>query len=134
MSLWERYKPKPFWRSEYREAYFEQAGRNLLFAFILSISLNPFYVVLLSDKETLNYVHIEDRTMSSNGVFNSIEFNKQRETFNNYRLIDSREIKRIKEFENSIWWITITALLGWCSTSPRFLNGTKKIMEKIKNE
>lgn len=133
--FWSRYKPKPVWEERYRSAYFEQAGRNLLLAFVLSISLNPFYVVFLGNKDSLGYVVVEDKFASDNGVFYTpVLTDSQKEVLNRYEIISNEELNRIKEFENKIWWITITSLLGWCITSPRFMRGWKKLIERWNNE
>lgn len=135
MGFWERYRPKPFWRSEYREAYLEQAGRNLLLAFVLSISLNPFYVLFFSNTDTLGYVVVENRFDDGYGkLYGQVYTPSQQEALNKYKVITQDEIARMKEFENKITWITITALLGWCVTSNRFMNGINRYIQRWKNE
>jgi hypothetical protein len=134
-AFWVRYRFKPVWRARYREAFFEQAGRNLLFAFILSISLNPFYVVLFSERDSLNYVVIQE---SYDNPYNLIApatlSSKEQEVLNRYEVISLSEVERMKEFETRISWIAFTALLGWCVTSPRFMRGWTKIVRRIQNE
>lgn len=133
MGFWERYRLKPVWRAEYRDRFFEQAGRNLLFAFILSISLNPFYVLFLSDKDTLNYVVVENNFDYGGVIYPSTFTPLQQEVVDKYRIINKEEVARIKEFETRISWLIITALLGWCVTSPRFMKGWPKLVQRFKN-
>lgn len=134
MGFWERYRPKPFWRSEYREAYLEQAGRNLLLAFVLSISLNPFYVIIFADRDSLNYVFEDEVFVRPDGVYFPSSYTpSQSQALERYQKINKEEIQRINEFERQITWISITALLGWCVTSPRFMRGWNRIKEKIQN-
>lgn len=131
MGFWERYRPKPVWRSEYREAYLEQVGRNFLFVFILSIALNPFYVLFLSDKTTLNYVVVEDPYINNNLLYKKDFTYSQQQALDKYRLINKEELQRINEFEERTGWIIITALLGWCITSPRFMKGWPKLIKRL---
>lgn len=50
-----------------------------------------------------------------------------------YHIANDAEIARHKAFATSIEWISITALLGWCVTSPRFQRGWPKLIKKIQD-
>ena len=131
---------KPIWKQPYRDDFLERAGLYLLYAFILSISINPILIALLADRSKLSYVTLnnvpEPRMTETFGEIQ--EYGPMTEYERNlttkYTLVDEEYIKHQKQFRNQINWIGITAILGWCCTSPRFQRGWPKLIAKIKNE
>lgn len=118
---------KPFWRQPYRDDFLERAGLYLLYAFILSIAANPFIMYFVG-LDKFNYVTIE----SYSGDYHYFS-PAQQEIISKYKVVDQSFVDRQREFESYIEWITITALLGWCVTSPRFMRGWPKLVQKIKD-
>lgn len=121
-----------FWTLERRLDFYERAGLYLLYAFILSIASNPF-IMLAVGLEKFSYVYVENTMPGYTQPLETLS-SQQREYINKYALVDKSFIERQKEFENHMTWIIITALLGWCVTSPRFDRGWKKIIAKVRND
>lgn len=122
---------KPFWREPYREQFLERAGLYLLYAFILSIAANPF-IMWGVGLDKFQYVVIESQIPGYTPL--SQLSPQQQEIVSKYHVATPAELERMAEFQESIEWITVTALLGWCVTSPRFMRGWAKILVKLKEE
>lgn len=115
-----------FWKDrERRDAFLERAGLYLLYAFILSIAANPF-IMLAVGRERFNFVLVES-SVDGKPVYLSELSDSQKDVVSRYRLITQHELDDFNEFENRITWVVVTALLGWCVTSPRFMRGWPKL-------
>lgn len=121
---------------EYRNSYCETAGLYLLYAFILSIAFNPFYVLLLSDTRQLSYV-VENHGFvdpSTGILYQNTYTPEQIKLLANYKTVDVTYVERMEMFNERTSWIIITALLGWVSTSPRFQRGWPKLVARFKSD
>lgn len=122
--------------AEFRNSYCEVAGLYLLYAFILSISFNPFYVFLLSDTRQLSYV-IENQgfvDQSTGILYQNTYTPEQVELLNSYKEVDAAYVERMRLFNERTSWIIVIALLGWVSTSPRFQRGWPKLINSLKSD
>lgn len=134
---------RPIWKQPYRDEFLERAGLYLLYAFILSICANPFIVLFFADRDALNYVKVETEGhyqgyvpiplpgQNLSTLYPDADF-QTRDILSRYKIVDQEFIDRQHEFEERISWIIITALLGWCCTSPRFQRGWPKLVATIK--
>lgn len=121
-----------FWTNERRNEFLERAGLYLLYAFILSLCSNPFIMFFIG-LDKFNYVTIESSIDGKVPYIYDLSPD-QLSDINKYKLVDSSFVEKQKEFERYIGWIGFTGLLGWCVTSPRFMNGWPKLVDKFKQE
>jgi len=128
-----RFRLKPVWRDEFRDKYFELAGRFLLYSFILSIAFNSYLVIYLGS-ERFSYVVVEDYSRVD-GSFNPSSLSpEQFALVSSLRVVDKEYLDDVRKFENYISWISITALLGWCVTSPSFMRGWSRYVLRWREE
>lgn len=132
---------KPFWKKQYRDQFFELAGLWLLYAFIASICANPiimyfvgidkfYYVNVESYSEPIIYDVLPTGEIKINNT--NVFSKEQQEQINKYKLVDEQYIYNLKRWQNNISWLIITALLGWCVTSPRFNRGFPKLLKLLR--
>lgn len=83
------------------------------------VGLDKFYYVNVeSYSEPIIYDVLPTGEIKINNT--NVFSKEQQEQINKYKLVDEQYIYHLKRWQNNISWIIITALLGWCVTSPRF--------------
>lgn len=114
------------WSAAQRHEFMDRAHYYLLWAFIISILLNPFIVVATVGRSGGAY-QVETNGVLGPGIATNLSLN----TPSQYKKISLEEHESLQRWADQVEWTGLTALLGWMSSSPRFRRGWNYYKAKL---
>lgn len=103
----------------------------LIYIFALLLFLNPFIILFFGNPDATVY---KVKRGNSEIVSPWINFAALPDYMQpkDYNEITEREEQYLQQKNNAIQWLGFTALLGWCSTHPKFKTGIQRLIKELK--